>query len=226
MGFELGFIKEKRSPQDSATPTLSEVLKEAMEGHTAGIHVALPAEVLKYDKDKQTVDVQPQLKKKYNDGKTAERPAIYNVPVVFPRAGKAFIAMPIKKGHNVLLIFIDRSMDKWKTNGGKVDPDDTRKHHATDAVAIPGLYPFSDPVGIHNDDDIIVKNEGGNFVEFRIKKNGHLQVINKTDELIKVLSDLIQDIREARVYTSTGRQRLRHKNFEKDHKRLKTFLEK
>lgn len=220
MAFE--FITEQENPQGEATPTMAEVIKQARKAGAVDMRVALPAEVVKYDHQKQRVDVKPLLKKKYNDGSVVEMPVIYSVPVAHPRAGKAFVHMPIKKGHNVLLVFVDRSIDKWLSTGGNVDPEDVRAHHISDAVAYPGLYPFSDPAAVPNGDDIVISNE---TTHVHVKKNNHYQVKNSNEELVKVLCDFVRAVREARTYTGVGMQLLNHQKFPEIEQRLKTFLE-
>lgn len=221
MAFE--FVEEIKRNDKESTPTLSTVLRRAMDSLSAEMRVCIPAEVIKYDKDKQSVDVRPYIKRKYADGQAQTPPIIYNVPVAFHRAGNAYIAMPLEVGHSVLLVFSDRSIEKWLSSGAQTDPEDTRKHHIADAIAIPGCYPFSNPASIPNATDVIIKNDN---LQMRVKKNGHLQVINQTNELVKVLNDMLQIIREAVVYTSTGPQLLRHSKFSEVASRLKTFLEK
>lgn len=226
----LEFVTEKEEPQEEITPTLTEVFNSALFAKIADLKVALPAKVVKYDEEKQAADVQPVLKKKYLDENetVVDMPVIYNVPVAHPRAGKAYIHMPLKKDHYVLLVFSDRSLDKWLSTGGNVDPDDTRLHHISDAIAYPGCYPFNEAITVNNTDDIIIKNQqedGDAFLETRIKKNNHLQVLNQSNELISVLWETIKVIREAVVYTSTGPQQLRHSQFQNVHNKLKTFLE-
>lgn len=212
------------------TPSLEEVITKAMENAAYKLNVGVPAEVIRYDRKKQLVDVRPDFNKKYKDGKIEEAPVIYNVPVKFQRAGQSIIAMPIKVGHKVNLHFQDRSLEKWKSSGTRGHPDDTRAHHTSDCFAFPGGYPFSDSVPLANDDDIIIRNQkdknSKQRVEVRIKPNGHIQILNNKEELVKVLDDLITYLREAKVYTSTGALRLRHSKFESGQKRLRTFLEK
>ncbi len=222
------FINEKREPQKEATPTLAKTIKQSNEAAALNLKVAMPGEVIKYDRKKMLADVQPQFNRKYKDGSVVEMPIIYNVPVAHPRAGTAYIHMPIKKGDNVLLVFADRSMEKWLTSGGKVDPEDVRNHHIADAIAYPGLYPFNNNVPVSNGDDIIMRNDGpgGGKCEVRVKGNNHYQVVNnKGNELVDVLSEILKTIREAVVYTSSGAQKLRHSNFVNVHAKLKTFLE-
>ncbi len=224
----LDFFNEKEQPQNAPTPSLTEVFRKAMDSLSLELRVGMPAKVIKYDHEKQLVDVQPDFKRKYKDGKVQDPPVIYSVPVAFFRAGSAFISVPLEKGHQVWLMFSDRSLEKWLSSGEQGDPEDTRAHHISDAVAFPGVYSFATPAAINNPKDIIIKNDDGdgNILEIRVKKNGHVQVLNKQEELIKVLSDLVQTIRNAVVYTSTGPQKLKHKDFSKNHKRLNTFLEK
>lgn len=223
------FIQEKDRPQNKASPTLAQVIKDAVDNKTDSIRTGMIAKIVKYNKKKQTVDVQPVLTKKYQDGKSKELPVIYDVPVKHARAGKSFMHMPIKKGHYVTLTFSDRSIDKWKSKGGeKVDPDDTRKHSMSDAIAHVGGYPTNDPVDVDNEDDIIVKNhDGDGYVEMRLKPSGKVEILNSQgEELLNTLSDLITTIRQAVIYTCNGPMRLRHTKLAPNHRRLKTFVHK
>lgn len=180
------FIDEEKEPQREQTPTFSEILRRAQRSNMAEMKVSMPAEIVSYDHKKQMASVRPYFKRKYNDGKTETPPIIYNVPVFQPRAGGAFVHVPIKKGHVVQLVFADRSLDGWLSNGKEAAPDDTRMHHISDAVAYPGAYPFSDPAGVANGDDIIIKNDD---LEVRVKPNGHIQIFNSQYELMKVIEE-------------------------------------
>lgn len=210
MGFE--FFTEEEKPQNEATPTFAEVIKQAIEHGQLETRVSMPAEVVSYDHKKQMISARPYFKRKYQDDTVADAPIIYNIPVAFPRAGDAILAMPIAKGHSVLLVFADRSMEKWLSSGKAGDPEDTRAHHMSDAIAIPGCYPFSNTVALNNNRDIIMKNAD---LEMRLKPNGHLQVLNSANELIKVLDEyMTADIRGSHNW----KVRIRAK--------LRTFLEK
>jgi len=211
----------------SATPSWAEVIKQSCEKSAYDLRVCVPAIIIKYDKDKMLADVRPQFKKKYSDGSVVSAPIIYNVPVAHPRAGKAYIHLPLKKDDQVTLWIADRSLEKWLTSGGEVDPEDVRKHQISDAIAYPGCYPFNDTVPVDNGDDIIIRNgnDGGGRTEFRIKPNGHIQVQNSTNELIKVLNDILTHIQEAKTVTGIGLQPLQHPLFPSDQTNLKSFLE-
>lgn len=221
------YITEQDDSNEAARPTRAAVIRRAFDAAALELRVSMPAEVLTYDHKKQMVSVQPHFKRKYRDGSIDEPPVISNVPVAFPRAGKSFIVLPIEKGHIVQLIFSDRSLEKWLSTGKIVDPEDTRAHHISDPFAIPGGYSFADPADVNNEKDIIIKNaDAKGFHEIRIKKNGHIQFINKTDELVKVLNDLLQAILDARTPTCGGPQPLNNPKWPDIVRRLKTFLEK
>lgn len=180
------FNEQEKKPQDDVTPSFVDVFKEAMDAKALDMRVSMPAEVIRYDHAKQLVDVKPFFKRKANDGQLIDPPVIYNVPVAFHRAGEAFITMPIAAGHSVLLVFADRSMEKWLSSGARGDPEDTRHHHISDAIAIPGCYPFSNAAPVHNAEDVIIKNQN---IEFRIKPSGKVQILNGRFELLKVIDE-------------------------------------
>lgn len=127
--------------QDSLTSLL-----DAAHGRTMReIRVAAPAAVTRYDATRQVVDVQPQLADYFwtdtDDVEQVFGGVVPNVPVVFPGAGGFRLTFPVQVGDTVLLVFADRSLDAWQDQGGKRAPNDLRRHHISDAVAIPGLHP-------------------------------------------------------------------------------------
>lgn len=134
--------------EPSRTPGLPELLKMAADSATEDIFFCEPGKVEKYDDTTQKASVTPLLKRSYllEDGtkETYNLPTIDNVQVAFQRGGGFFITFPLKKGDLVLLLFCDRSIDKYKSSDGSkpIDPIDLRKHDISDAVAIPGVYPF------------------------------------------------------------------------------------
>ena len=207
------FFEEEKEPQkQSTTPSFSEVLNRAAKANASEMKVSMPAEIIEYDYKTQKATVKPYFKRKYNDGNSQEHPLIYNVPVAHPRAGGSFIHVPIKKGHVVQLVFADRSLEKWLSNGSVSDPDDSRMHDVSDAIAYLGGYPFSNTASVSNGDDIIIKN--GNS-EMRIKENGHLQYLNSSNELIKVIEEWMN---ASIAGSHNWKIRIREK--------LRTFLEK
>lgn len=151
---------------DQRTPSLENVLRRVMESHQMDLHTALPGRIEKYDPARQVADVKPLIKRNFvaDDEDVVEAlPIITDVPVQFPRAGNRFISLPIKPGDHCLLVFQERSIDKWQVSkdGDDTDPVDLRMHNLTDAVALPGFYPDSKKLADADADNIVIGEDGG-----------------------------------------------------------------
>lgn len=185
------------------TPTLAQVIQDAIDAKLLDVHVSMPGTIVTYDAAKQKASVQPSLQKKYATGKLITLPVITNVPVIMPRAGKAFVSLPLKAGDSVLLIFAERSIDRWSQKGGVNDPGDPRKFSLSDAFAIPGGYPFNNTFS-GDAEDLIVENDNA---QIKLKAAGKFQVKKKGgDELFDLISQSLQAIIDARTMTAIGPQ--------------------
>lgn len=188
----------------SETPEIENVIQKAIDFNLSQINICLPGIVQKYDKSKQLADVQPALKRKYADGRIVSLPVIPSVPVVQPRSGKAIVHLPVKAGDTVVLIFSQRSLDKWLNQGGVVDPADARKFHLTDAYAIPGGYPFSDPATVADSESLWIQND---TTKFRLKPDGKIQLQGKDgEEVVKILKETIEACEAILTNTMLGPQ--------------------
>ena len=124
--------------------TINEVINSHIENALSEIHTAFPAQVLRYDAAKQCADFQPVIKKKFRDDSILPMPVLHNVPIVFPSSGGGLLSFPVHTGDTMLVICCERSVDAWlSSDGGQIDPEDSRKFNLSDAVAIPGLYTFN-----------------------------------------------------------------------------------
>ena len=153
--------------------SLSEPLLAAVDAVMSELHVCLPGRIERYDHTQQRAEVKPLIRRRYADGEVDDMPVIAGVPVVFPRSGGASLTMPVNRGDGVLLIFADRSIDRWLVRGGEVTPDDRRKHDISDCIAVPGLYSFADPSPQDNNEDVLLQYGGG---EFRILPSGEIRM--------------------------------------------------
>lgn len=160
-----------------------DLVNAAIEERLAELHTAMPARIMEYDPAKQEAVVQPLIKRRYYDADNnpkglVDQPPIVAVPVVFPSAATGIISFPIKKGDIVLLIFSELSVDNFNFSDGQstVDPDDFRRFHYSDAIAIPGLYPFNRAIGSDPDNLAIRFNVGGNESSIKFKPNGDVQI--------------------------------------------------
>lgn len=123
--------------------SLAEVIRRAIEARLAEVRVSMPGTIESFDTATQLASVRPDLKELRfgEDDSEIVEPlgVISDVPVQFPRAGGFSLTVPVQKGDPCLLVFSDRSLDKWLDSGGQVDPVDERRHHLSDAVAILGV---------------------------------------------------------------------------------------
>ena len=185
------------------TPSFEQVIKDGIEARMAAVNVSIPAEIVSYSSATQKCSVQPSIKRKYEDGTVINLPIINDVPVLFPRAGKAFISFPLKAGDSVLLIFSQRSLDSWLETGGIVEANDQRKHAFSDAIAIPGLYPFNDLADGADDTNIVVRNDK---LKLSIKPDGKFKIENDDYEFVGLVSQLTDALIAVLTNTMLGPQ--------------------
>jgi hypothetical protein len=114
---------------------------------------AIPAVITEYDASLQKASVRPLIKQVMRDMSTKEYPVIGGVPVVMPRTAYAGIQLPVAIGDKVILIFMQKSIEKVThsdlsgTNLTEpIDPKSTRLKDYNDCVALIG---FSDFAGSH-----------------------------------------------------------------------------
>jgi hypothetical protein len=187
------------------TPELEQVINSAIRSQLMDFKVCLPVRVEKYNKGRQEVDVQPLLKKQYRlNDEVVSLPIIPSVPVNFPSSngGNSYIVIPIKTGDLGYVVVCDRSIDKWLSGSGQeVLPNDVRIHNLTDAIFVPGLRPFQNPLTIDNENDLFIVNDK---FKIQINPDGKIKAQNETDELMLILSDLLQVLINALVVTGIG----------------------
>lgn len=160
------------SPQ---SPSLSEVIRLGIQRELANLHTALPGMVEAYDPETRLARVKPLLRRLYaGEDQAVDLPVISNVPVLHPRTANAQVSLPISAGDCVLLIFCERSIDRWLEIGGTVDPEDPAMHALNDAVAIPGLFPKGRPLVLNGEQTSVEISNGLSCVE--IARDGEISI--------------------------------------------------
>jgi hypothetical protein len=111
---------------------------------------------------------------------------MYGIPIMFPSSGTGILSFPIKPGDPVLLIISDRSIDNYTYSEGivPVDPTDRKTHDLSDAIAIPGFYPYRKALGIHSEDVVLRMNAIENNAQNPGENSLHLLPIGKTDAVV------------------------------------------
>lgn len=135
---------------------------------------ALPGRVQSFDATKQSADIEPLVHDTWEgeDGssQTGPLPVIPSVPVSFPGSGGWRVTFPVAKGDTGLLIFCSRSIDRWLSEGGSVDPRDERTHDLSDAVFVPGLTDFASPISPFKSDHLTIGKVGGTQIHIKQDK--------------------------------------------------------
>lgn len=162
---------------------LETVIQTAIDSALKELHTCLPAVVTKVFG--QTIDCQPTIKRKLA-GELVNLPLLTNVPIRYMKTKTFSISIPIEVGDHVLVVFAERSIDTWLTQGGLQNPFDIRKHSLSDAFAFPMMYPETDLIPDFDDSNLVLKTNTG-LTQIVIKKAEGIDVygnINMVDGII------------------------------------------
>ncbi len=186
---------------DQESPNLSDVLSSVIRYSLSSIHTAFPAKVLSYSVSDQKANVQPLIKKVYKDEKVESYPVIPSVPIMFPRTATALISLPIKKGDLVLVIIMERSIDQWlESSGEESRPTSNRRFDLSDAIAIPGLYPFGSSSDA-DPDAILIKN---GLTTIKIDADGKLEMGSASAQLLDIIDQTLSELQALQIIIPSG----------------------
>ena len=169
-------------PQTSLPEAIDLSVKRRLEE----LHTCLPAKIISYDHTQQRATVQPQLKKRYLDSSVEEMPIIVDVPIIWPRSSNASLTFPVTEGDYLLLLFAERSIERFLALGGNQEPGDRRKFDLSDAIGIMGLSPFNVPSRAKNNTDVtLIYNDSS----IAISKDGNINIESSKDVNMTVKAD-------------------------------------
>jgi len=164
----------------SRKTNLQTLLDALLDQRLSNLHTCMPGRVEKYYPDDQSADIKPLQQRIVIDidgSETVESlPVIPKVPIGYSRNDDYFISFPLKKGSLVLLVFCERSIDKY-TSGSGIDtnPVDLRQHDLSDAVAIPMFYPFQKSLrDVHSDNMVIGRDKNG--IQIHITPDDEIEI--------------------------------------------------
>lgn len=152
---------------------LTEAIESVFDRMVLNIHTCLPGRIEKYDYKTQKAEVKPLIKQDYNDNIPESWPVIVNVPVIFPRSANFILHFPLTKNDYALILFSEKAMEKWLSLGAETESGDNRRFDISDAIAIPGLFPFGVNSLADNNSDVVMQYKGAGV---RIKNNGDVEV--------------------------------------------------
>jgi len=184
------------SEENPRTPTLAETIQKLVDAKFLDLHTNLPVKIVSYNYVQNLAVVQPLLKRKYkSEDFPVELPTISNVPVAFPRIGNAWLRLPVKPGDEGSIKIMERSIDKWLTEGGSVDPNDPRKFSLSDAVFEPGLTSQKNIMISAGANGSLELQHNNSYIE--ISETGKFKISDGVNELFDILVTLTEDLKTA-----------------------------
>ena len=96
-----------------------------------------PGVVLSYDPETMRAVVQPSVDLLMADGRSVPRIPIGNVPVVWPGVGGYVLHGGMSAGDDVILVWCQRDISRWKATGNQGPPPSDRIMAEGDVVAVP-----------------------------------------------------------------------------------------
>ena len=104
----------------------------------ASLHCALPGNILSFDPETQTAEIQPAVKVG-----SLRYPILADVPVFMP------VPFEVHPGDACLVVFADINIDAWLASGEPSFPESPRQHSLSDGFAFVGFKVGSG--GVHED---------------------------------------------------------------------------
>lgn len=170
------------------TPTLPEVIQAGLDAEMVHLHTAMPGTVVSFDPAKGTASVRPAFKRRLElQDSPVDLPIIPSVPVLCYGTASSWVRVPLAAGDEVLLVFAERSLERWLEQGGQVDPADARRHALADAVAIPGsMRRAPRPLGSQDSLEVVHGR-----ARLELTKDGKVKLGNDFAELIGTLDTIL-----------------------------------
>lgn len=191
-------------------PSLEEILGLSFDTQTANMYTAIPCTITNIVNSLEDlrVDVRPTINTLYSDGTSEDHSQLLGIPVIFPAGRTSMLSFPLFVGDTVLCVFSQRSMDNFKGGAGAAQAaNDDRRFDSRDAIAIPGLVPFSKSLNKpsvrsweHDTSDFVIAHNiaTGSEVELRMKANGDL-IINTNQNVEVNCTDATVNCENAQV---------------------------
>ena len=161
-------------------------IEKLVEDAMMDIHTAVPAKFLDYDPASNMATVQPIANFHAENGKKIPYPIISGVPVAILKAGSCEIGLPVSPGDTCLLVFSETDISPAV---GMAEEDIPMRFDLTNAMAIPGIGPYTTDAGsvakaenalvVRNGETVLKVLEDGVEIKGNLKVSG---TINGTIE--------------------------------------------
>lgn len=167
---------------EKPTTPLEKVIQTAIDSALKEVHTCLPAVVTRVDYPNQLIDAQITIKRKLA-GELVNLPLLVNVPIRYWRSATFSITFPIEVGDHVKILFAERSIDTWLTEGGIQNPFDIRKFSLSDAFAEPVMYHQKNVIPNFDSTNLEIKTNDGSG-SIKITPSGDIYLNGSADSVI------------------------------------------
>lgn len=163
----------------------------------------IPGKVISFNKQNQTITVQPLYKPKFN-GLPVDMPVLEEVPMRFQRAGPMAITMPIKPGALVSLKPQMRSQDNYHTTGDG-SANDARSFHLTDMEAhLAGGESLTDPIKNFDENNVHLRANEDGTKGIKMDESGKLKIESEGGDLMDVLATFMELVANDQLHINYG----------------------
>lgn len=180
---------------------LEAAIQTGIDSNKKNLHTAIPGKIISFDSATQTVSVQPAIKSIYEGGVEVDLPIITNCPVAVFRGGGFCVTYPIQAGDECLIIFCERSIDRWFQDGPGFVPMHLRTHDYSDAIVFPCLYSQKNLISDYSSNKLEIRSDNSNIV-ISLDSSGKLEIRNNSESLLNILSELLSTLSEDGVDAS------------------------
>lgn len=171
------------------------VIRQGITNYMKDVHTALPGKIVSFDIALQTAKVQLLIRRIFKGGNELDLPQLINVPVWQPRAGGYCITFPIKPDDECLVLFSERSLDKWFKFGDVQTPTDFRMHSLSDAICL---------VGMSSEPKVIREYDGENFQVRNEEKDQTITMLPNKDINVTTGTVIVEMLNESETINLTA----------------------
>ena len=130
------------------------------------LNVCLPATVVTYNSEKNTVKLQPAIQDVLPDKTFRTLPLLLNVPVLEIGGKNLSVKIPLQEGDTGIVIFCDRDITLFTQEKKNTQPNTLRKHDLADGIFIPMRFGNAGAT-----DNISIESADGS-TKFEVTPNG------------------------------------------------------
>ncbi len=116
-------------------------------------------------------------------------PLLKECPVFVNKGSNGGFTRPIIIGDYCLVLFNDRDIENWFSNGGIKEPASSRAHNLTDCLVIPGFFSDSSPLADYNNDATEMNHQ-----DTKISLDSKVGISNSSKSLKDLIEQLINAI--------------------------------